>query len=224
MEPLARAAWSEEGERLTRSSPMWPAWQSARRSTTSSSQSWRTREDRLGAARAQLGHDHARHLLTCDPGTSARCGRARGGSDPRSPAVAPPRHLSYARRVVGMGFSPREWRVAKRKVRAFLVKVARRQSTVFYKDVASFLNDTRVKPQSRAMREVYGDLHGRARREEAFVERRRREDGYSPSGQGLRSDGETSESARSIEPSDVLEDAARPRLEARVDVALATVS
>lgn len=56
-----------------------------------------------------------------------------------------------------------------------------------------------------------------------LVELRRREDGYSPSGQGLRSDGETSESARSIEPSDVLEDAARPRLEARVDAALATL-
>jgi hypothetical protein len=124
----------------------------------------------------------------------------------------------------GKGFSPREWRVAKRKVRAFLVKVARRQSTVFYKDVASFLNDTRVKPQSRAMREVLTEIsmaeHAAGR---PFVERRRREDGYSPSGQGLRSDGETSESARSIEPSDVLEDAARPRLEARVDVALATL-
>ena len=60
--------------------------------------------------------------------------------------------------MVGKGFSPREWRVAKRKVRTFLVKVARGQSTVFYKDVASFLNDTRVKPQSRAMREVLTEI------------------------------------------------------------------
>jgi hypothetical protein len=125
--------------------------------------------------------------------------------------------------VVGKGFSPREWRVAKRKVRAFLVKVARRQSTVFYKDVASFLNDTRVKPQSRAMREVLTEISmaehaaGRPLLSAVVV----RTDTRRP-GKGFE-DGETSESARSIEPSDVLEDAARPRLEARVDVALATL-
>jgi hypothetical protein len=39
--------------------------------------------------------------------------------------------------------------------------------------------------------------------------RRRGEDGYSPFGQRLRRDGETSEGARSVESSDVLKDAAR---------------
>jgi hypothetical protein len=100
---------------------------------------------------------------------------------------------------------------------------ARRRSTVFYKDVASFLNDTRVKPQSRAMREVLTEISmaehaaGRPLLSAVVV----RTDTRRP-GKGFE-DGETSESARSIEPSDVLEDAARPRLEARVDVALATL-